>query len=97
MRDDSRLGALGAFEGRPIDAVFFLGHAIGTGWLLCIAADLTLTARNTRLFARIIVRSFSILHCRLSIHCRLDFRGFTLSSAGMGRSSFRHQTKTRLH
>ena len=97
MLGDLRLSALRASEGRLIDAVLLLGHAIGTGWLVCVAADFTLPARNTCLFAGVAVCLFSIFPHSLSILCRLGFQGFTLSFAGRRRIGFRsrrHQTET---
>lgn len=97
---DSRLSTLRAFERQLINAVLLFRHAIRTGWLCCIAADLTLPARNTCLFAGVAIRFFSILPCSLSIPCRLGFRGFPLSSAGRRRSGCRgrrHEKKTQFH
>ena len=97
MLGDLRLSALRASEGWLIDAVLLLGYAIGTGWLICIAADFTLPARNTCLFAGVAVCLFSIFPRSLSSLCRLGFQRFTLSSAGRRRNSFRsrrHQTDT---
>ena len=89
MLGDSRLSALGAFEGRPIDAFLLLRQAIGTCWLLCIAADLTLPARNTCLFVGVAACLLAFLPSSLSVRCRLGFRDFTLSFAGTRRSGFR--------
>lgn len=70
---DSRLCTLRAFERQLINAVLLFGHAIGTGWLRCIATDLALPARDTGLFAGVAVRVVSIIPCSLSIPCRLGF------------------------
>lgn len=80
---DSRLSALRTSEGRLIDAVPLLGHAIGTDWLVRIAADLTLPACKTSMFARIAVCLFSIFPCSLSITYRLGFHGLLLGGVAI--------------